>query len=198
MLNISVRLRLIALVLGMAALLLLVGGLGFHASSSAVQELKEIYEHQTIPMREVARLRRLHVENESHVFKAFQHNPSYEYVKLHDHPVSVHIDAIEKNLNWADETWASLFKTLAPDSPEAKLAKDIQPLYSRFINEAGLCEGSLILEKNTSYKKGDLVRHKIFGAGRVEGVSKSGREFKLLINFGGNKREILASFVEKL
>lgn len=69
---------------------------------------------------------------------------------------------------------------------------------SRFINEAGLCEGSLILEKNTSYKKGDLVRHKIFGAGRVEGVSKSGREFKLLINFGGSKREILASFVEKL
>ncbi|MDD5051730.1 MAG: 3'-5' exonuclease [Sulfuricurvum sp.] len=69
---------------------------------------------------------------------------------------------------------------------------------SRFINEAGLCEGSLILEKNTSYKKGDLVRHKIFGAGRVEGVSKSGREFKLNINFGGNKRDILASFVEKL
>lgn len=69
---------------------------------------------------------------------------------------------------------------------------------SRFINEAGLCEGSLILERNTSFKKGDLVRHKIFGAGRVEGVSKSGREFKLLINFGGNKRDILASFVEKL
>ena len=43
MLNISVRSRLIALVLGMAALLLLVGGLGFHASSSAVNELKEIY-----------------------------------------------------------------------------------------------------------------------------------------------------------
>jgi DNA helicase-2/ATP-dependent DNA helicase PcrA len=69
---------------------------------------------------------------------------------------------------------------------------------SRFVNEAGLCEGSLIIEKHTGYKKGDLVRHKIFGAGRVEGVSKSGREFKLLINFGGNKRDILASFVEKL
>jgi DNA helicase-2/ATP-dependent DNA helicase PcrA len=69
---------------------------------------------------------------------------------------------------------------------------------SRFFNEAGLCEGSLKLEKNTSFKKGDLVRHKIFGAGRIIGVSKSGREFKLTINFGGNKREILASFVEKL
>ncbi len=69
---------------------------------------------------------------------------------------------------------------------------------SRFFNEAGLCEGSLKLEQNTAFKKGDLVRHKIFGAGRIVGVSKSGREFKLSINFGGNKRDILASFVERL
>ncbi len=69
---------------------------------------------------------------------------------------------------------------------------------SRFFNEAGLCEGSLIVEKNTAFKKGDLVRHKIFGTGRVNGVSKTGREFKLSINFAGTKREILASFVERL
>lgn len=69
---------------------------------------------------------------------------------------------------------------------------------SRFFNEAGLCDGSLKVQKNTAYKKGDLVRHKIFGTGRVIGVSKSGREFKLNINFAGSKREILASFVERL
>ncbi len=69
---------------------------------------------------------------------------------------------------------------------------------SRFFNEAGLCEGSLIVEKNTAFKKGDLVRHKIFGTGRVVGVSKSGREFKLNINFAGTKRDILASFIERL
>jgi DNA helicase-2/ATP-dependent DNA helicase PcrA len=69
---------------------------------------------------------------------------------------------------------------------------------SRFFNEAGLSGGSLRLEKNTAFKKGDLVRHKVFGAGRVIGVSKAGREFKLTINFGGNKRDILASFVERL
>ena len=69
---------------------------------------------------------------------------------------------------------------------------------SRFFNEAGLCEGSLKVEKNTNFKKGDLVRHKIFGTGRVAGVSKSGREFKLSINFAGTKREILASFIERL
>jgi len=69
---------------------------------------------------------------------------------------------------------------------------------SRFFNEAGLCQGSLKVEKNTAYRKGDLVRHKIFGAGRIIGISKSGRDFKLSINFGGNKKDILASFIEKL
>jgi len=69
---------------------------------------------------------------------------------------------------------------------------------SRFFNEAGLCEGSLKVEKTSNFKKGDLVRHKIFGAGRVTGISKSGKEYKLSINFGGSKREILSSFVEKL
>jgi len=69
---------------------------------------------------------------------------------------------------------------------------------SRFFNEAGLCAGSLRLEKNIAFKKGDLVRHKVFGTGRVTGISKSGREFKLSINFAGMKKDILASFIEKL
>jgi len=69
---------------------------------------------------------------------------------------------------------------------------------SRFLTESGLCEGSLKVEQNTAFKKGDLVRHKIFGPGRVLGVSKAGREFKLKINFGGTQRDILASFVERL
>ncbi|MCJ7764785.1 MAG: ATP-dependent helicase, partial [Thiovulaceae bacterium] len=69
---------------------------------------------------------------------------------------------------------------------------------SRFLAEAGLCEGSLKVEQNTAFKKGDLVRHKLFGPGRVLGVAKAGREFKLKINFGGSQRDILASFVERL
>ncbi|DAB35212.1 MAG TPA: ATP-dependent DNA helicase, partial [Sulfurospirillum sp. UBA12182] len=63
---------------------------------------------------------------------------------------------------------------------------------SRFLKEAGVCQGSLILEKTTSFKKGDLVKHKIFGIGRIFEISKVKREFKLKINFSGTKRDILA------
>ena len=69
---------------------------------------------------------------------------------------------------------------------------------SRFLTESGLIKGSLTIEKSTQFKKGDVVKHKIFGMGRIEAVSKAGREFKLNINFGGNNRDILSNFIEKV
>ncbi len=70
---------------------------------------------------------------------------------------------------------------------------------SRFLGEAGLIsDTSLKITKSSSFKKGDLVKHKIFGIGRVQAANKSGKEYKLLINFGGNKKEILSSFVQPI
>lgn len=70
---------------------------------------------------------------------------------------------------------------------------------SRFLGEAGLInDTALKITKTADYKKGDLVKHKIFGIGRVQAANKSGREYKLLINFGGNKKEILSSFVQPI
>jgi DNA helicase-2/ATP-dependent DNA helicase PcrA len=68
---------------------------------------------------------------------------------------------------------------------------------SRFLGEAGLCKTSVKIEKKSAFKKGDLVKHKIFGVGRIIGISKAGKEFKLTINFGGQVRDILSSFVER-
>jgi len=70
---------------------------------------------------------------------------------------------------------------------------------SRFLGEAGLVQdASLKITKASSFKKGDLVKHKIFGIGRVQAANKSGKDYKLLINFGGNKKEILSSFVQSI
>ncbi|CAD7286501.1 ATP-dependent helicase [Campylobacter suis] len=68
---------------------------------------------------------------------------------------------------------------------------------SRFLSESGITQGSLVIEQSNEYKKGDLVKHKIFGIGRVTAVTKIKKEFKLTINFGGSVREIMSSFVER-
>ncbi len=70
---------------------------------------------------------------------------------------------------------------------------------SRFLGEAGLIKGEkLKITKQSKFIKGDLVKHKIFGIGRVQSATKSGRQYKLNINFGGKKRAILSSFVESV
>lgn len=69
---------------------------------------------------------------------------------------------------------------------------------SRFLTESDLIKGSLTIQKNSAFKKDDLVKHKIFGMGRVVSVQKAGKDLKLNINFGGSKRDILSSFVEKI
>jgi DNA helicase-2/ATP-dependent DNA helicase PcrA len=104
----------------------------------------------------------------------------------------------ERRLGYVAFTRAKETLTLAHAASRFYKGRRSDLSKSRFFNEAGLCQGSLKVEKNSNFKKGDLVRHKIFGTGRVTGVSKSGREFKLQINFAGTKRDILASFVEKL
>lgn len=68
---------------------------------------------------------------------------------------------------------------------------------SRFLSEAGLIQGSLVIEESGDFKKGDLVKHKIFGIGRVSAVTKIKKEQKLTINFAGNVKEIMSSFVVK-
>ncbi len=70
---------------------------------------------------------------------------------------------------------------------------------SRFLGEAGLIkDASLKNNQIKEFKKGDLVKHKIFGIGRIQEVSRSGKEYKLKINFGGIKKDILSSFVERM
>jgi len=70
---------------------------------------------------------------------------------------------------------------------------------SRFLGEAGLVKNaSLNISKSSKFHKGDLVKHSIFGIGRVHSINKLGKEYKLLINFGGHKKEILSSFVKSI
>ncbi len=76
--------------------------------------------------------------------------------------------------------------------------RDYPPI-SRFVKEAGLTDAPIAIGGGggSAYSKNDLVKHKIFGFGRVMETTKVGKELKLKINFGGTYRDILASFVEK-
>lgn len=53
-------------------------------------------------------------------------------------------------------------------------------------------------EKQLGFSKGDRVSHKLFGIGRVVEVNNQGSYVKLKINFAGNTKDIISTFVEKI
>lgn len=64
---------------------------------------------------------------------------------------------------------------------------------SKKLGAQGL-KASLTKGANEPFKKGDLVKHKIFGIGRVVGAHKG----EVGVNFGGIERTIMAEFLEKV
>ncbi len=68
---------------------------------------------------------------------------------------------------------------------------------SRFLGEAGLLlrNERVQIAEETPFQKGDFVKHPIFGIGRVEGVNRVGKDYKLTINFGGDRRDIISRYV---
>jgi DNA helicase-2/ATP-dependent DNA helicase PcrA len=104
----------------------------------------------------------------------------------------------ERRLGYVAFTRAKDRLTLSQVHSRFYKGRRAQLTKSRFLSESGVIKGSLSIQKPKAYKKDDLVKHKIFGMGRVIGVNKAGKELKLNINFGGAKREILSSFVEKI
>ena len=135
MANMSIKGRLVALVGFLAVTLAITGGTSYYIANSADEEVSSIYNHETVPMREVATVRRLVVENSGQVFRAIQHSPSFEYAKLHNHPIDLHLDIIDTNLKRMNETFGALEKHLLPDSEELKILKEFQPLYAKYENE---------------------------------------------------------------
>lgn len=104
----------------------------------------------------------------------------------------------ERRLGYVAFTRAKDRLTLSSVHSRFYKGRRTQLVRSRFLSEAGLIEGSFSIEKTSAFKKDDIVKHKIFGMGRILGVQKAGKDVKLHINFGGTKRDILASFVEKI
>lgn len=130
--SMSIKGRLIALVGFLAIALAITGATSYYIASSAEDEVDSIFKHQTVPMRELARIRRLVVENSGQIFRAVQHSPGFEYAKLHNHPIEMHLEIVDKNLKWLDETMVEIKKHLLPDSEELKLLHEFEPLYAKY------------------------------------------------------------------
>lgn len=109
----------------------LAGAIGVYAANESASSLGNIYENRVQAIRELGEIRRIHSENIGQVFRGLQHNPTIEYAKLHDHPVTNHIDVIEKNMMELDRNWKA-YRGRLSDQKEIEAAEAFASMYATY------------------------------------------------------------------
>lgn len=116
-LRISQRLWLMA---GISASMFFVAvALGLSGMKSSEESLRSVYEDRAVPLKDLTRIDYLMQENYGHILIGFQHDPAGTLLHLHDHPVSMHTDAVEASKSEIDAIWAKYMATYL--TPEEKV-----------------------------------------------------------------------------
>ncbi len=126
--------RLVFLVILMTIFMVAIGIIGLRATSTVVSSLETVYADRTVPLADLGKVARLINSDIDQVLRALQHNPNYEVAKLHDHPVSAHINRIEANEAETDKIWEKYMAThLIPE--EKHLAENFAQKRKVFLTE---------------------------------------------------------------
>ncbi len=90
----------------LASTLLILGSVALYSSQALKQSdktLAEAYEKHMAPSLAVGKMIERIADNRAQLMLALQHNPTAPLSKLHDHPLQMHLDAIEKNRQFNGE-----------------------------------------------------------------------------------------------
>ncbi len=120
--DMSIKWRIGGLVVVMFMAILAVAIIGLGLAQSAHKGGRDTYELSMKPMQNLAEITRLMAENRSQVMLALQHDPESAGAKLHDHPITLHTDAIIKNRDKITEQWNSYLQSVN-NPEERKLAE---------------------------------------------------------------------------
>ena len=101
--RISLKSRLIAVMLFMAVMMLGGAGIGVSGIFMTNKDLQEAYQEHSKPSLAIARMIERMGDNRSQIALALQHAPDSRYASLHDHPLDMHIDATLANRKIIEE-----------------------------------------------------------------------------------------------
>ncbi len=82
------------------------------------------FEHRFQPVSIVGRINKLMADNRSQALLALQHDPVSPFYNLHDHPATLHTDAITKNIGEINSLWEEYLKLLAENDSNVQMLND--------------------------------------------------------------------------
>lgn len=132
--TISLRARLWGAVGVILALMTVVGLLGLNGIAETNDQLDRMYKEKLQPSNMANRMMMLLADNRSQIMLGLQHDPSNPNAKLHDHPLTMHIDATLKNREEINSQLENLKKT-ALNEQELQLLNKFSDTRERFSKE---------------------------------------------------------------
>jgi aerotaxis receptor len=119
-LRISQRLWLMVSITSM--MFIIAVGVGWHGLRDSRNALKSVYEDRAVPMYDLSSINALIKENYADVLRAFQHDPTGQLFALHDHPTSLHTNAIKNRSNELDAFWTKYSSTFLTEEEKVLAA----------------------------------------------------------------------------
>jgi len=152
--NVSLGIKLGALLAFLVVTLIVQAVIGLYQVSITNDVVGDIFARRTEPTRIIGRISKLMADNRSQVLLGLQHDPSSPLSKMHDHPASVHNEAVQKNIAEITSLWATYDKLIQGDE-HRKLADDYVASRKKFVQE-GLLPATKALEQS-DYEGANLI-----------------------------------------
>ena len=98
-------------------------------------QFQDNYERRMVPLYEVERMGGLIEQIRAELLLSIQHNPAGQFVDMHDHPTSLHLDRIQANIDETERLWSS-FMSVWHGEEANRLAQQFEASYQRYLTEA--------------------------------------------------------------
>ncbi|MDP3978446.1 MAG: methyl-accepting chemotaxis protein [Pseudomonas sp.] len=132
--NFSIKTRLIALISFAALLMVVIGVLGLKGMLSSNASLNDVYRDQLISTGRISQIMALMRDNRIQLLLALQHDPRSGYEALHKHPIDLHVDMVEANIEKISVIWQA-YMTGSIGDKEQGLAREFGSQRAIFVND---------------------------------------------------------------
>lgn len=131
--NFSIKLRLTFLALLATVFLILIGSLGLQSTAKTNHALERIYQTDLVAAASLEQVTQSIQRIQAELLLALQHDPTGQFVALHDHPLAQHTDLINALSSEVERNW-QIFSSIELDANEQKLAQEFWQSRTSYID----------------------------------------------------------------
>jgi len=182
--NTTIKARLIGVLTLLCVLLLAIGLEGISGMRDTNAGLATVFNDRMIPAGQMADINNFMQENMRQLHLASMHDPRLPESKLHDHPITVHLDKVNQNIESISKIWKEYMATYL--TPEEKvLADEFAIKRGTFVQEGLLAAAKHY--QSSQFVEGNSIM--VTTVGPLYGKAKEGAEKLLQLQIDIAKQE---------